>query len=108
MKEHLGELEELVLLTIAYLGDEAYGVNILEELKTKSKRKLTIGGLHSTMTRLEEKGLLVSYMGEPTKSRGGRRKRYFELTDSAKVALNQSKSLRDQLWSLSKVNLSIQ
>lgn len=107
MKGHLGELEELILLTIAYLGDEAYGVGILEEIKARSNRKLTIGGLHSTITRLEEKELISSRLGEPTKERGGRRKRYFELTDAAKVSLNQSKSLRDELWSMSKVNLSI-
>ncbi|MEQ8906513.1 helix-turn-helix transcriptional regulator [Ekhidna sp.] len=107
MKGYIGEFEELVLLTIANLAKDAYGVAILNDISERANRKLSIGALHSTLTRLEEKGYISSYLGEPTNERGGRRKRYFELTDSAVTELNNMKALRDQLWAGSKVNLSI-
>ncbi|MCI0750474.1 MAG: PadR family transcriptional regulator [Flammeovirgaceae bacterium] len=107
MKGYLGEFEELVLLTIASLGTDAYGVAIKEHIEKLSNRSISIGALHSTITRLEEKGFLTSWLGEPTQERGGRRKRYFELTQDGKVALIEMKSLRDELWKLSKVNLSV-
>lgn len=107
MKGYIGEFEELVLLTIANLAKDAYGVAILNDITERANRKLSIGALHSTLTRLEEKGYISSYLGEPTSERGGRRKRYFELTDSAKVELANMKALRDQLWAGSKINLSV-
>ena len=106
MKVYLGELEELVLLTVASLGDNAYGVSIQQELEEKCKRSISIGALHSTITRLEEKGLLKSWMGGATQERGGRSKRYYDITPSGKSTLAETKSLRDELWSLSKINLS--
>ena len=108
MKGFIGEFEELVLLTIANLSKDAYGVAILEDITKRANRKLSIGALHSTLTRLEEKGYITSYLGEPTAERGGRRKRHFELTQSAITALNDMKSLRDELWANSKINLSAQ
>ncbi len=107
MKGYLGEFEELVLLTIANLANDAYGVAILNDISERANRKLSIGALHSTLTRLEEKGYISSYLGEPTNERGGRRKRFFELTDSAVTELNNMKALRDQLWAGSKINLSL-
>jgi PadR family transcriptional regulator PadR len=107
MKGYLGEFEELVLLTIAGLGDKAYGVGVQEDLEKRVGRSISIGALHSTITRLEEKGFLKSWLGDPTQERGGRRKRFFELTHSGKVALHDMKALRDELWLLSKKNLSI-
>ncbi len=106
MKVYLGELEELVLLTISALGEEAYGVSIQQELEGRCHRSISIGALHSTITRLEEKGLLKSWVGGATAERGGRSKRFFEITSLGKKALTETKSLRDELWSLSKVKLS--
>lgn len=106
MKGYIGEFEELVLLTIANLADEAYGVAILNDISKRTNRKLSIGALHSTLTRLDEKGYISSYLGEPTNERGGRRKRFFELTSEAVTALGDMKSLRDELWANAKVNLS--
>jgi len=106
MKGYLGEFEELVLLTIASLNEEAYGVAIQQDIEKRAKRTISIGALHSTITRLEEKGFLKSRMGDPTQERGGRRKRIFKITREGKVALNNCKALRDELWSLSKINLS--
>lgn len=107
MKVYLGEFEELVLLTIASLGDDAYGVSIKESIEKMSDREISIGALHSTITRLEEKTLIKSWLGGATHERGGRSKRYFELTHQGKVALNTTKNLRDELWKQSKVNLSL-
>jgi PadR family transcriptional regulator PadR len=107
MKGYLGEFEELVLLTIAGLGDQAYGVAVQQDIEKRSRRNISIGALHSTITRLEEKGFLKSWLGDPTQERGGRRKRFFELTHTGKVALHEMKGLRDELWQLSKKNLSI-
>ena len=107
MKGYLGEFEELVLLTIANLADDAYGVAILNDISERANRKLSIGALHSTLTRLEEKEYITSYLGEPTNERGGRRKRYFELTDAAKAELANMKALRDQLWAGANFNFSV-
>src|SRR5258707_6638462 len=106
MKGYIGEFEELVLLTVASLG-EAYGVSIKEDIEKRSDRAISIGALHSTITRLEEKKYLKSWLGEPTQERGGRRKRYFEVTQQGKVALHEIKQLRDDLWKLSKATLSL-
>ena len=103
MKNYLGEFEELVLLTIAMLGADAYGVSIKEAIEARANRKITIGSLHSTITRLEEKGFITSHLGGATASRGGRKKRFFQLTDDARVILEHIKSLRDELWSLSNL-----
>ncbi len=107
MKGYIGEFEELVLLTIASLGEEAYGVSIKENIEKRSDRDISIGALHSTITRLEEKGLIKSWLGEPTQERGGRRKRFFEVTHQGKLSLHHIKELRDELWKLSKATLSI-
>ncbi|HZY82395.1 MAG TPA: helix-turn-helix transcriptional regulator [Cyclobacteriaceae bacterium] len=106
MKHYLGELEELALLAIASLVSNAYGVSVKELLEERTGRTMTIGALHSTITRLEEKGYVTSYLGEPTQERGGRRKRLYELTKSGKAALHEAKSIRDDLWLSAKAELS--
>ena len=108
MKGYLGEFEELVLLTIAVLGKEAYGVAVKENIELRTSRSISIGALHSTITRLEEKGFVESWLGGATKERGGRRKRYFNITQAGKQALNDVKNLRDELWNSSKTNLSLE
>ena len=107
MKGYIGEFEELVLLTIASLGEAAYGVSIKESIENRSDRSISIGALHSTITRLEEKGLIKSWLGEPTQERGGRRKRFFEITHQGKISLHHVKDLRDELWKLSRTALSL-
>ncbi len=107
MKTHLGEFEELVLLTIASLGEKAYGVSVQEDIENRTDRSISIGALHSTITRLEEKGFITSRLGDPIQERGGRRKRFFELTHTGKVALHRQKELRDELWKQSKSILSL-
>lgn len=98
MKGYIGEFEELVLLTVALLGADAYGVTIKECIEDRAGRSISMGALHSTITRLEEKGFLKSSMGGATPERGGRRKRYFEMTKSGRLAMEEIKRLRDGYW----------
>lgn len=96
---NLGEFEELVLLTIAGLLNEAYSVAICDELTKTTKRTMRLGVVHSVLNRLEEKGMIKSKLGEATSARGGKRKRYYSVTSGGKAALVKSKALRDELWS---------
>lgn len=96
---HLGEFEEIVLLTVAVLYSEAYGVAIIDEMEKRLNRKVSIGALQTVLRRLEKKGLLSSAFGESTKMRGGKRKRYFTVTQSGKKVLNKTKDQRLALWS---------
>ncbi len=95
----LGEFEEIVLLTIAALYDEAYSVAVLEEIERRMERPISIGSVHRTMQRLEEKGLVISRFGEATCERGGRRKRLFTLTPAGERSLLEARRLRNALWS---------
>ena len=94
----LGEFEEIVLLTVAILHEEAYGVAIIEEMEKRLGRKVSIGALQTVLRRLEDKGLLSSAFGEATNIRGGKRKRFFMLTRSGQKALNETKDQRMSLW----------
>jgi PadR family transcriptional regulator, regulatory protein PadR len=99
MKGHyLGELEELVLLCVGILYPQAYGVAVMDELKHQADRNLNISAVHTVLTRLEEKGLLKSAMGDPTEERGGRRKRIFLITAAGKRAMEDSQELRTQMF----------
>ncbi len=95
---NLGEFEELVLLTIAALMEEAYSVAICDELTNLTGRSVKLGVVHAVLNRLEEKGLVKSELGEATKTRGGKRKRFYQLTAAGKAALVTARSMRDQLW----------
>jgi PadR family transcriptional regulator PadR len=97
-QNHLGEFEEVVLLTVAILHGEAYGIAIIDEMEKRLNRKVSIGALQTAMRRLEEKGLLTSEFGGATKIRGGKRKRYFILTRYGQEALDETKNQRLALW----------
>ncbi len=97
-KDHIGELEELVLLLIVMLKEEAYGLAIQKALNEKANRKVTIGAVHGTVNRLESKGLVESSMGGATEERGGRRKRIFKITAAGKFALEKSRDVKFNLW----------
>ncbi len=94
---NLGEFEELVLLTVGILYDNAYSVAIQRELSKQSGRKITISSIHSAVYRLEEKGLLNSRMGEMSKIRGGKRKRIFTISKAGKAALTRASEIRNKL-----------
>jgi PadR family transcriptional regulator PadR len=95
---HLGEFEELVLLTIASLVNGAYSVSICDELSEHTGRTVKLGVVHAVLNRLEEKGLVKSELGEATATRGGKRKRFYTITGTGKVSLTRAKDIRDRLW----------
>jgi PadR family transcriptional regulator PadR len=87
---HTGGFELLVLLAIKRLGDAAYGVTVLEELERETSRTLTLGTVYKTLGRLETKGYLQTRIAPPTKERGGRRKKLYDLTPSGLEAAQRS------------------
>lgn len=95
---YLGEFEELVLLSVASLGDDAYGVSILQFIEQQADRKVNISAVHEVLKRLQRKGYLKSRMGGATQERGGRRKRYFLLTVNGKKTLEDAMKLKLQLY----------
>jgi DNA-binding PadR family transcriptional regulator len=95
---HLGEFEELVLLTIASLLNDAYSVAICDELSNQAKRTVKLGVVHAVLNRLEEKGLVKSKLGEATAARGGKAKRFYFLTGAGKASLIRAKEIRDAMW----------
>ena len=97
-KYQLGEFEEVVLLTVAILNGDAYGVAIIDEIEKRLKRKVSLGAMQTSLRRLEEKGFVKSEFGEATKVRGGKRKRFFNLTNFGKQALKEAKEQRMGLW----------
>jgi PadR family transcriptional regulator, regulatory protein PadR len=94
----LGEFEEVVLLTVAILGEDAYAVTVTQELEQKAGRAVGFSSVHTTLQRMEEKGLLSSKMGGATAERGGRRKRFFSVTAFGRKALQEVKQIREELW----------
>lgn len=97
-KNSIGEFEEVVMLTVAVLYKEAYGVAIKEEIETRLRRKVSVGAMRTALQRLEKKGLLKSEFGEATSIRGGKRKRYFRVTPLGKQVLEEVMETRKQLW----------
>lgn len=97
---HLGEFEELVLLAVASLQGEAYGNAIQQVLAEEAQRQVKLSTVHVALQRLEEKGLLRSAFGEATPERGGRRKRYFEVTAAGIASLKATQAIREHMWNL--------
>lgn len=97
---YLGELEELVLLMVALLNKEAYGVLIVQELQKQAGREISISAVHAVLHRLEEKGLVQSQMGGSSAERGGRRKRLFSITSYGQRAIEELRDTRSLIWSL--------
>ena len=100
MKNYLGEFEELVLLMVAIIPDEAYGNIIVNEIEEKTGRSANLSAVHVTLYRLEDKGFLKSEMGGATGSRGGRRKRIFKVTNAGMAQLKSQHDERVSLFSL--------
>ena len=99
MKEtRLGDFEETVLLLVGILGEEAYAFKLAAEFETQTGRAVSIGAVHSTLSRLDDKGFLTSEMGSATAERGGRRKRIYTITAYGRRALEISRDLKVSLW----------
>ncbi|MCH7825609.1 MAG: PadR family transcriptional regulator [Acidobacteria bacterium] len=97
-RNFLGEFEQIVLLAMARARDEAYAVSIYDEILRTIGRSVSIPAVYVTLSRLEKKGFVRSWMGEPSPTRGGRAKRYFKLAGKGREALEQSRVVLDQLW----------
>lgn len=96
--DHLGEFEQLSLLAVMRLGEDAYGATIQRELEATAGRRASISAIYITLTRLEEKGLVSSWMGPPTDVRGGKARRFFRVDPAGLVALNASRSSLMSMW----------
>jgi PadR family transcriptional regulator PadR len=97
-REHLGEFEHLVLLAVLRLGDDAYGVPIRREIEKRTGRALTVGALYRTLDRLEAKGYVTSWFGDPTPERGGRSRRYFKVRPVGLRTLRASRDALAAMW----------
>jgi DNA-binding PadR family transcriptional regulator len=96
--KHVGELEHMVLLAIIRLGPDAYGMSVLRELAERADREVSRGALYLVLERLVHKGYVRASMGEPSPERGGRAKRFFQLTDEGRDALRVSGRSLMALW----------
>ncbi len=95
---NLGELEELIMLTVALLYDEAYGIAIQRTIKEKCNRSISISTVHAVLYRLDEKGYVTSRYDGATPARGGRRKHLFRVTTAGQKVLSQARDMRNELW----------
>lgn len=97
---HLGEFEELILLTVGILNGEAYGINVMDEIETHTERKVSISTIHATLYRLESKGFIESYNGGASATRGGRSKRLYRINLAGQRALEKVRMQREKMWEL--------
>ena len=89
----LGDFEELILLALVRLRDDAYGVAIWREIQSRTQKNISIGAIYTVLDRLERKGFVSSHVGAPTPERGGRAKRYFQIKAPGTRALNSKHEL---------------
>jgi len=94
---YLSEFELHVMLAVGRLGDDAYGGSIRREIEERSRRRVWIGPLYTTLARLEESGLLGARMGEPLPVRGGRSRRYYRITAAGARTLRDSLAMLDRM-----------
>ena len=100
-RESLGEFEQLVLLAIIRLTGRAdvYGVPIVDEIERRTKRSVARAAVYITLRRLEQKGLVESWMSEPTQERGGKARRCVKVTRAGLQALRDTRAAVDEMWS---------
>lgn len=92
-REYLGEFEQVVLLALLHLEDRGYGLTIRREIERRSARSVSLGALYSTLNRLESKELVRSWLADPTPQRGGKSKRYFQITFAGLTALERTREM---------------
>lgn len=95
---YLGNFELIVMLALIRLGDNAYGVPIAREIAAKAGREASLGSIYATLERLEAKGLVTSELGEPTPERGGRAKRYFQVTPRGLREARKTQQALKKMW----------
>ena len=97
-RKYIGELEEVIMLTIGILDSDAYGLAIKKEIASRLGRNVSMGAMHTGLYRLENKGYLTSHLGEATNKRGGKPKRYYRVTMFGQQALHDTMNSRKKLW----------
>jgi DNA-binding PadR family transcriptional regulator len=97
-REYLGEFEHVVLVTIVRLDDDAYGVRIRQDIERLTGRSVNVGALYTTLDRLEQKGYVRSWTGDPLPVRGGRAREYYALTPAGRRVLQASRDLLTRMW----------
>jgi DNA-binding PadR family transcriptional regulator len=95
---NLGQLEQLTMLAVLHLGEEAYGSSIRDELELRAGRSVALGTVYVTLKRLENKGLVRSWLGEPTPARGGKAKRYYAVEPVGAEALRSAHEASARMW----------
>ena len=97
-RNFLGEFEQIVLLALARVDDDAYAVSIHDEIMQTTGREVSIPAVYVTLNRLAKKGLVESWKGQPSPTPGGRAKRHFKLSEKGREALEEARAVIDQLW----------
>jgi DNA-binding PadR family transcriptional regulator len=97
-RRSLGEFEQLVLLAILRIGEDAYAVPIIEEIESRASRDVSHAAVYIALKRLEKKGLVSSRLADPTSERGGRAKRYFQVQPDALRQLRESRDALLSMW----------
>ena len=98
MRDTLGEFEQMVLLAILHLGEDVYGVPIVDEIERRTGRPASRVAVYVALRRLEDKGLVRSRMGDPIAERGGKSRRLVEVTRAGNQALRDARHVLDQMW----------
>jgi DNA-binding PadR family transcriptional regulator len=96
--DYLGNFELMLLLALLRLGDDAYGVTIARELEEHTHREVVIASVYATLERLQERGLVTSRMGDATPERGGRAKRYFQITADGIREVRDARRALTKMW----------
>ena len=97
-KDNLGQLEHLVLLAVLHLGDEAYAVPVVEQIRERTGRKVARAQVYIALRRLEKHSVVSSRLSEPVAERGGRPRRYFRVEPTGLELLRDSRRSIDQMW----------
>lgn len=101
--KRLGEFQQQVMWAVIRLGDEAYGMRVRRALEEVTGDPISIGSVYATLDRLEEKGLVTSKFGQPLPERGGRARRYFEVSGAGAAVLQESRRVMTAAWTAPEV-----
>lgn len=97
-KQGLGEFEQMVLLAVLHVGEQAYGVPIVDEIERRTGRTVSRAAVYVTLRRLEKRGALTSWMGEPTGERGGKARRHVRVEPEGLALLRESRHAMNRMW----------
>lgn len=97
-RDYLGNFQLMVMLVLIRLGENAYGVPVSREIQQISGRRVALGSVYATLERLQAKGLVRSQIGDPTPERGGRAKRYFQVTAKGLQEVRETQMALKKLW----------